>query len=166
MADFAATLDLESPAPGASTPEAANPGETHPEVNYREVIETVITSLREEGTALVNHTPYGSLWKFQYGSVEVLVQLSGVTDDDAFTVWSVVLKPPYNNPGALFRKLMQMNWSQTLEARFALVQDQVVVVTSRTVADLSPGEISRAITIVATLADDHDDLLMAEFQGV
>jgi hypothetical protein len=33
------------------------------------------------------------------------------------------------------------------------------------VADLNPGEISRTITVVATIADDNDDDLIAEFQG-
>ncbi|MBD2018715.1 YbjN domain-containing protein, partial [Leptolyngbya sp. FACHB-36] len=32
-----------------------------------------------------------------------------------------------------------------------------------TLADLSPSEISRAITIVATLADDNDDALQSQF---
>jgi len=39
----------------------------------------------------------------------------------------------------------------------------VVVVTNRSIADLSPGELSRAITIVATIADESDEPLIAEF---
>jgi hypothetical protein len=50
-----------------------------------------------------------------------------------------------------------------LEARFAILNDQVVIVTQRSLADLSPGEISRAITIVATIADESDEPLQAEF---
>lgn len=133
------------------------------QVNHIEVIETVITSLREEGSAQVSHAQEGYLWKFKYGSVEVLVQLSGLTDDDTLTVWSTILPGPFRNELELLRKLMHLNGAETLEARFALAQDQIVVLTSRTVADLSPGEISRAITIVATLADDYDDALIAEF---
>ncbi|MGA1263017.1 MAG: YbjN domain-containing protein [Prochlorothrix sp.] len=133
--------------------------------NYIEIIETVITSLREEGSAMVSHNQEGGyLWKFNYGSVEVRVQLSGLTDDDTLMVWSSILPGPFKNELELLRKLMQLNGGETLEARFALIQDQIVVLTSRTVADLSPGEISRAVTIVATLADDYDDLLLAEFK--
>jgi hypothetical protein len=41
-----------------------------------------------------------------------------------------------------------------------------VVVLQRAVADLSPGEISRAITLVATIADDNDEILQETFGNV
>ena len=49
------------------------------------------------------------------------------------------------------------------EACFGIDKEQVVVLSSRTLAELSPGEISRIITIVATIADDNDEALQAEF---
>ncbi|MEO0375593.1 MAG: YbjN domain-containing protein, partial [Cyanobacteria bacterium P01_A01_bin.17] len=55
--------------------------------NYVEVIETVISSLDQEHSSLVNRTQAGHLWKFKYGSVEVFIQLTGSTDEDTFTVW-------------------------------------------------------------------------------
>jgi hypothetical protein len=61
------------------------------------------------------------------------------------------------------RHLLQMNWGGTFESRFAIVEDQVVVLSSRTVADLNPSEISRAITIVATIADDNDEDLQEKY---
>jgi hypothetical protein len=45
------------------------------------------------------------------------------------------------------------------------MNDQVVVISQRTVADLSPGEISRAITLVATVADNNDEMLRESFGG-
>lgn len=132
-------------------------------VNHVEIIETVISSLDQEGTAMVSHSDDGYMWKFQYGSVEVFVQLTGSTDDDTFTVWSSVLKLPTKNEPQLMRQLLEMNWSDTFESRFAIVNGQVVVLSSRTVAELSPGEISRAITVVATIADDNDEALQSEF---
>jgi hypothetical protein len=131
--------------------------------NHAEVIETVISSLDQDQSAMVNHTESGHVWKFKYGSVEVFVQLTGNTDDDTFTTWAQILKLPVQNEAQLLRKLLAMNWSDTFEARFALVDEQVVVVATRTVAELSPGEISRAITVVASIADDNDDALQAEF---
>lgn len=132
-------------------------------VNYRDVIETVISSLDQDNTAMVSQTEAGHLWKFKYGSVEVFVQLTGSTDDDSFTVWSVVLKLPAKDELGLMRKLLQMNGTETFDSRFAIIEDQVVVITSRTVAELSPGEISRAITIVATIADNNDEALQEQF---
>lgn len=132
-------------------------------VNHVEIIETVISSLDQDNTAMVSQNEEGYLWKFKYGSVEVFVQLTGSTDDDTFTVWSSVLQLPAKNEPQLMRKLLEMNWTDTFESYFAIVDGQVVVASSRTVADLSPGEISRAITVVATIADDNDDALQSEF---
>lgn len=132
-------------------------------VNHVEIIETVISSLDQEDTAMVSQNEEGYLWKFRYGSVEVFVQLTGSTDDDTFTVWSAVLQLPAKNEAQLMRKLLEMNWSDTFESHFAIVDNQVVVLSSRTVAELSPGEISRAITVVATIADDNDEALKSEF---
>ncbi|HEY9845203.1 MAG TPA: YbjN domain-containing protein [Candidatus Caenarcaniphilales bacterium] len=132
--------------------------------NHVEVIETVISSLDQYDNALVNHSETGYIWKFKYGSVDVFVQLTGHTDEDTFTVWSPVLQLPVQNEGQLTRKLLEMNWTDTLESCFGIFNNQVVVVATRTVADLSPGEISRSITIVASIADDHDEMLQQEFQ--
>lgn len=131
--------------------------------NHVEVIETVISSLDQQNSAMVSRSDAGHLWKFTYGSVEVFVQLSGSTDDDTFTAWAPVLKLPTQNDAGLMRKLLEMNWSDTFEARFGILEDQVVILSTRTVAELSPGEISRLITVVASIADDNDEALQNEF---
>lgn len=131
--------------------------------NHVEVIETVISSLDQENSAMVSRTDAGHLWKFKYGTVEVFVQLSGSTDDDTFTAWSSILKLPTQNDAALMRRLLEMNWSDTFEARFGILEEQVIVLSSRTVAELSPGEISRLITVVASIADENDEALQNEF---
>jgi hypothetical protein len=131
--------------------------------SHQEVIETVISSLDLDDTAMVSHNESGSLWKFQYGSVEVFVQLTGETDDDLLTVWASVIKLPVKDETGLMRRLLEMNWSGTFETCFSLQEDRIVVSAQRTVADLHPGEISRIITLVATIADDNDELLQEEF---
>jgi hypothetical protein len=149
-------LDLET-AEGTS-------GTSEVTMNYVEVIETVISSLQQDQSAMVSHDQSGGrLWKFKYGSVEVFVQLLGTSDEDTLNVWAPILKLPVANETALLRKLMEMNWGDTFEARFAIVKNQVVVCAQRTLAELSPAEVSRNITIVATIADDNDDALQAEF---
>lgn len=132
-------------------------------VNLVEEIETVIGSLAQDQKVMFAQSEAGHLWKFQYGSVEVFVQLTGTTDEDSLSVWSFVLKLPAKNEPQLMRQLLDMNWSSTLESRFAIVDDRVVVVSTRTVADINPGEISRCITIVATIADDNDEDLQEAF---
>lgn len=133
-------------------------------VSHSQQVESVIATLAIDQKVMVGHTEEGGyVWKFPYGSAEIFVQLTGQTDDDTFTVWSPVLKLPAKNEAKLTRKLLEMNWLYTLEGQFAIFDNQVVVLAMRTVADLSPGEIARAITLVANLADENDDALQAEF---
>lgn len=135
--------------------------------SYAEIVETVIYSLDSENAAMVKHTDSGTLWSFPYGSVRVYVQLTGESNDDALKVWSEVLVMPTeaDRINALLRRLLEMNWENTFEANFAARGDRIVVLSHRTVADLSAEEISRAITLVASLADDNDEALIAEFGG-
>ena len=130
---------------------------------HAEVIETVISSLDQDHTAMVSHNDEGSLWKFNYGSVEVFVQLTGESDDDLLTVWSSVLSLPAKNEPELTRRLLEMNWAGTFETCFSIHDHKVMISAQRTVADMYPGEISRLLTFVANLADDHDDPLQEEF---
>lgn len=129
------------------------------------IIQTVIASLEQDQSAMVSHTDTAYLWKFKYGSVEVFVQLTGLSDEDTLTVWASVLKLPVKNEAGLMRKVLEMNWAGTFEACFAIFDEQIVVLSTRTLAELSPGEISRLITIVATIADDNDEALQAEFSA-
>lgn len=138
-------------------------GEALNGINLIDSIETVISSLDLDKTAMVSHGANGHLWKFQYGTVEVFVQLTGTTDEDMFTVWSRVLTLPAKDEAKLARRLLELNWTTTFEARFAIADSHVILMTTRTVADLSPGEVSRAITVVATIADENDEPLLAEF---
>ncbi|MEO0687191.1 MAG: YbjN domain-containing protein [Cyanobacteria bacterium J06649_11] len=133
-------------------------------INHVEVIENVIDTLDENDSAMVSHSGDGAyLWKFKYGSVEVFVQLTGTSDEDMITVWSSVLKLPGKDEPTMMRYLLQMNCSATLEARYGIIENQVVVISKRTLLDLSAAEVSRLITIVATIADDNDEDLQSKY---
>ena len=133
-------------------------------ISHKDEIETVIYSLEENDSAMVQKNDDGGyIWKFQYGSVEVFVQLTGENDDDLFTVWSVVLPLPAKNESQLMRQLLEMNWNSTFETCFAIFNEQIVVSTQRTLHDLSASEISRCITLVATIADQYDDELRKNY---
>ncbi|TVP65974.1 MAG: YbjN domain-containing protein [Nodularia sp. (in: Bacteria)] len=133
-------------------------------VNHVEVIENVIESLEQDDSAMVSHDPDdGYLWKFKYGTVEVFIQLTGQSDEDTITVWSAVLNLPAKDELKLMRHLLEMNCSNTLEARFGIIENRVVVISTRTLEDLSPAEVSRLVTIVATIADDHDEVLQSQY---
>ncbi|MDJ0799475.1 MAG: YbjN domain-containing protein [Calothrix sp. MO_167.B12] len=133
-------------------------------INHIEVIENVINTLAQKDSAMVSHPPEGGyLWKFNYGSVEVFVQLTGTTDEDTLTVWSAVLHLPAKDEPKLTRQLLEMNATSTFEARFGIIEDRVVVLATRALAEISPGEVSRLVTVVATIADDNDEDLQFTF---
>jgi hypothetical protein len=144
-----------------TTPEGVETNKT----THQEVIETVISSLEQNDSAMVQHTENSYLWKFQYGSVEVFVQLTGETNEDLLTVWSPILTLPAQDESGLMRKLLEMNWSGTFETCFGIVNDQVMALYQRSLNGLTPGEISRAVTLVATIADDNDEMLKEKFGG-
>lgn len=156
-------MTSDSPTPDILESSSNDNNALGPNLSLVDAIEVVIDSLDSGNTAFVSHGETGHLWKFQYGSVEVFVQLTGSTGEDVLTVWAKVLSLPVKNEAVLTRQLLELNWDTTFEARFAITEDQVSVMTTRSVEDLSAAEISRAITIVAGIADDHDDRLHAEF---
>ncbi|MEM6449077.1 MAG: YbjN domain-containing protein [Cyanobacteria bacterium P01_D01_bin.105] len=131
--------------------------------SYVDVIETVISSLEQDGTAMVNHSDDGYLWKFKYGSVDVFVQLTGESDDDTLTTWSPVHKLPVQNEAGMMRKLLELNCGSTFEACFGLIDQSVVVLAARTLKDINASEISRLMTLVASIADENDEVLLNEY---
>ena len=151
----AATLDPLSALPEEEFEDANN--------NPVEIIETVISSLEQDGSAMVNHSDDGYLWKFKYGTVDVFVQLTGETDDDTLTTWSPVHKLPVQNEAQMMRRLLELNCGSTFEASFGLLDDSVVVFASRTLKDINPSEISRLMTIVASIADENDEELLKDY---
>jgi hypothetical protein len=155
-----------------ATAEPTMPVDFMESIDIVEEIEAVIASLDSDKTAMVSHSEPGHLWKFCYGSVEVMVQVTGSTDDDSFTAWASVfdfgtaaLDTPSSPHAQLMHKVLEMNWLGTLDAKFAISGDKLVVAVTRPIADISAGEISRGITLVATIADDHDDAFKAEYGG-
>lgn len=143
--------------------ETINVGAESFQASHVDIIETVIASLDQGGDAMVSHDGDGYLWKFTYGSVMVYVQLTGISDEDTLTVWSPLLKLPVANELALMQELLAMNCGETLEACFGISNQDVLVLASRILADINPGEISRLMTIVATIADDMDDVLQEKY---
>lgn len=142
---------------------SSDENEEEVKADHLEVIETVISSLEQDESAMVSRSEKGTFWKFGYGSVEVFVQLTGTSDEDILTVWSPVLSLPAKDEPKLMRHILEMNCGETFEACFGILGNQVVVLASRPLADISPGEISRIMTIVATIADDNDEALQAEY---
>jgi len=142
---------------------AASSDELSPSPNFSETIQTVIAGMDSEKTAVVNQT--NDTWKFKYGTVEVVVNITGDRPTDTFTVLSTVLSFPVKDEARLMKLLLEKNASETFESHFAIQNDQVIIIASRSVEDLSAAEISRLITIVSAIADTNDETLIAEFKA-
>jgi len=153
------TFATESP----TTPVEATSSFAPPVNHIVQTIQTVIASMDADDSALENQTE--DTWKFQYGTVEVVVNITGTEPTDTFTVFSTVLAAPFKDEVKMTRWLLEKNASDTFEARYAIQNDQVLVLCSRSVEDLSPAEISRIITIVASVADASDEFLVESFKA-
>jgi len=153
------TFATESP----TTPVEATSSFAPPVNHIVQTIQTVIASMDADDSALENQTE--DTWKFQYGTVEVVVNITGIEPTDTFTVFSTVLAAPFKDEVKMTRWLLEKNASDTFEARYAIQNDQVLVLCSRSVEDLSPAEISRIITIVASVADASDEFLVESFKA-
>ncbi|MCY7331312.1 MAG: YbjN domain-containing protein [Pseudanabaena sp. CAN_BIN31] len=153
------TFATESP----TTPVEATSSFAPPVSHIVQTIQTVIASMDADDSALENQTE--DTWKFQYGTVEVVVNITGTEPTDTFTVFSTVLAAPFKDEAKMTRWLLEKNASETFEARYAIQNDQVLVLCSRSVEDLSPAEISRIITIVASVADASDEFLVESFKA-
>ena len=151
------TFTTESPALPVEAESSFAPSTNH----IVQTIQTVIASMDAENSALENQTE--DTWKFRYGTVEVVVNITGLEPTDTFTVFSVVLSAPFKDEAKMNRWLLEKNASDTFEARYAIQNDQVLVLSSRSIDDLSPAEISRIITIVAAIADENDEILKENF---
>lgn len=91
------------------------------------------------------------------------VQLSGETDEDMLTTWSPVHKLPVQNEAQMMRRLLELNCGSTFEACFGLLDQRVVVFSTRTLKDINASEISRLMTIVASIADENDEVLLTDY---
>ena len=145
------------------TGETISAGTESFQASHVDVIETVIASLDQGGNAMVSRDGDAYLWKFIYGSVSVYVQLTGTDDEDTLTAWSPILKLPVTNQSELMQELLAMNCGETFEACYGISNQEVLILASRILADINPGEISRLMTIVATIADDMDDVLQKKY---
>lgn len=65
----------------------------------------------------------------------------------------------------LMRELLEKNMVLPESAKFAIVNDAVMVVITRPLQDLSPDQIGRAIMAVMSVADSLDDSFLAKYGG-
>ncbi|MBN2714458.1 MAG: YbjN domain-containing protein [Deltaproteobacteria bacterium] len=78
---------------------------------------------------------------------------------------SRIMKTPAQNKEACFRRLLELNYSATSDAAFALEKstDTICLRAQRSIAGLDYDEFEEMLSTVATVADEWDDRLIEEF---
>lgn len=113
----------------------------------------------------------GGLGKLEIDNTCTLIQgnakvrVSVNEQDDLLSVSSPLLTAPQRNLLPFFRKLLALNFKDTCDAAFALMddEDRVVLRYSRPLSKLDFEEFERAVKGVAEVADKYNDMLAEEF---
>ena len=130
------------------------------------LVEAVLSELgHPPSKSRINDPAALHAWQIPKGSALTRVMLLNRTEFTHFRVCAVVmtLTPKVDRP-ALHAHLLELN--ATLSgAAFATSGDQVLLLSERSTLDLDKSEVLDLIRRVSTVADDHDDVLVARFGG-
>lgn len=104
-------------------------------------------------------------WQIPKGSALTRVMLLNRAEFTHLRVCAVVMTcdARVDRP-ALHAHLLELNASLS-GAAFATSGDQVLLLSERSTLDLDKSEVADVIRRVSTVADDHDDVLVARFGG-
>jgi hypothetical protein len=132
----------------------------------RGLVEAAIVKIGlDPATLLTKEGPEQLAWTLKRGSAAVLVMLLQRADGASLRVVSPTVVFDVAKKDALFARLLELNADGMMGCAFGVVGEKVVVVTERPTKDLSEGEVSHAIRLVAAVSDTYDDKLVAEFGG-
>lgn len=104
-------------------------------------------------------------WRIPKGSAITRVTLIHRAEFTHLRVCAIVMTLDGQvDRGALFAHLLELN-ARLCGAAFATEGDQVLLVSERSTLDLDRSEVLDVIRRTTSLADEHDDVLVAQFGG-
>ena len=104
-------------------------------------------------------------WRVKQGSAEVRISLVHRDDFTHLRVASPVMTiGAGTDKVALFTRLLEVN-RELCGAAFALMRDIVLIVAERSTLDLDRSEVMELIARIQKVADDQDDVLVAQYGG-
>ncbi len=132
--------------------------------SMRALVEDVLSELGASEARIEDRTALAA-WRIPKGSAVTNVTLIPRTEFTHLRVCAVVMTLDDKvDREALFGHLLELNAS-LWGAAFATRGDQVLLVSERSTLDLDRSEVLDVIRKVTTVADDHDDELVARFGG-
>ncbi|MBL4637649.1 MAG: YbjN domain-containing protein [Kofleriaceae bacterium] len=106
-------------------------------------------------------------WRVRKGSAWTRIELrKGKHSYRVRVVATVVSLSASVDRLALYEKLLQLNSSHVSGAAFALDDNQILLTSERSTMDLDRSELWDLISAVRDLADEYDDKLVSQFEGV
>lgn len=135
----------------------------------RKLVEAVIRSRNiEPDNNTVTAMEGGAAWAISSGSAAVMIALNPGSTPDAFSrlrMVSPIVKIDIDSNPDLLRRLLELNGTQMPGIAFGLINDEVVLVSERSVRGLDRSEVEEMLVMVGYYADKYDDLLVEEFGG-
>ncbi|MDX2091681.1 MAG: YbjN domain-containing protein [Kofleriaceae bacterium] len=142
--------------------------------NQRETNLASTIALVEEVLGELGHPPPGCrvdertavhAWRIPKGSAITKVTIINRAEFTHLRVCATVMTVDTRvDRPALYQHLLELNASLA-GAAFGIEGDHVLLVTERSTLDLDRSEVLDAIKRITTVADDHDDVLVARFGG-
>jgi hypothetical protein len=132
-----------------------------------QMIEDALTALGHKPDASRLEVP-GMLpaWRVTKGIAHVYIILSAKDDENFVRVTAPVLHlEAGGDHNALFRRLLELNATQSGGAAFALDKDAVILTSQRSTVDLDQSEVLSMLRHIEDWADRMDTELVAEFGG-
>jgi hypothetical protein len=133
------------------------------------LIETVI---REHGNDpdknRVSAAEGGAAWALLFGSAAVMIALNPSSGKQSarIRIVSPVVKIDGEFKLELLKRLLELNGTTLPGVSFGLVNDEIVLVSERSIRGLDRPEIEEIIAMIGYYADKYDDLLSLEFGGI
>ena len=97
------------------------------------------------------------------GSARVVVAVHASEVGGTIRVLAPCVKLSATPSAEFFKHLLELNARELVGAAFAVYDEEVVVVTERSVEDLNASEVDSMIRGVGRIADRHDDALAQRF---
>ncbi|MBN2341450.1 MAG: YbjN domain-containing protein [Deltaproteobacteria bacterium] len=93
------------------------------------------------------------------------VGINVVEQSDVLIFIARMMKVPSDNTEACFRKILELNFTATSDAAFAIEKatDTICLRAQRTISGLDYDEFEEMLHTIATVADEWDDRLIEEF---
>jgi len=135
------------------------------------LVEQTIAALGVDPSVARVKTADGSHgFSLKRGSASILVaicpSLEGASEGTLRVIAPVIHLPAPARHAALFRWLLEANAKELVGQAFAVLGEEVVLVSERSLRDLDASEVEHVVRAVGRAADRFDDLLAKEYDTI